>query len=339
MVTVGPYWAAIEHKLQKSKFLVKGLTPAQRDTKMSRLLEHNCFLEIDYSRFDRSISYEILQAIEVQIAELFFPRKEYPTFHAALQSELNTSGITRDGYMYKTHGGRCSGDAQTSIGNGLTNRFNTWYIIHPADPNFDSINEGDDGVAAFDRRHEFNVLDNLQYLPLLGFEIKAKFSHNIDGVVFCGRILYDAGHKLGSFSDVPRQLSKFHVNTSSLSDKQYLVAKALSLLVDNPNTPVLTALCCAYLRCLSDVTLSAKQISRSRFDEFTKRKIFPERNYNDFPPSPNARAALAIHSIPVNKQITLEQHYRSWSFIPSNPVQLIVDPNEIPDNVQIVEFP
>lgn len=332
-VEIGPYWAMIEQLFGKARFLVKGKTPDVRDKYMSRLLNYDHFCEIDYSRFDRSLSFEILDAVEGVLAEYYFPESEFPYFHELWRTQLHTKGTTRDGYKYKLRGHRNSGDVQTSIGNGGINRFAKWLVFNKLPvSDWDGFSEGDDDLTAFYQKWLPIVTHNFEYIKNLGLEIKLNLSPIIDGLIFCGRILHEENGMVHSTADVERQLAKFHVNFSTLPAKQYLLAKSMSTLVDDPHTPVLSELCHAYLRTI-DEPPNMKKIMRSALDKWAKMKL--KRINDKFPkpnPTPHARAALALKGIPVEHQLELEAHYRSWPFVPSNPLKLFTEPKPIPND-------
>jgi hypothetical protein len=67
LAVLGPHIAAVEHAALGAGYLVKGLDLKQRLKKMIALTEYKHFLVTDFSRFDRHISYQILQIVEYYV--------------------------------------------------------------------------------------------------------------------------------------------------------------------------------------------------------------------------------------------------------------------------------
>lgn len=64
LVTLGPYFSAVEHRAVSLPFLIKGCDIPSRAERMRDLLGWPHYYEIDYSRFDLSISVELLSQFE-----------------------------------------------------------------------------------------------------------------------------------------------------------------------------------------------------------------------------------------------------------------------------------
>jgi hypothetical protein len=123
LVRLGPVISAIEEQILKD-VTVKGLNLNERAAKMFARFgpKDGQFLETDYSRFDQTIRQELLD-IEYQLYTSFY---DDPEFAVLLKQQQRTFGSLAFGIPYKRLGGRCSGDANTSIGNCLINYFVAW---------------------------------------------------------------------------------------------------------------------------------------------------------------------------------------------------------------------
>lgn len=241
---IGPYIAAIEHYLHDAPFLVKGLTLKERDEKMSTFLDYHTFIETDYSRFDMTISYDWIKLVQDQILLSFFPNDD--KLARVLQLASDTFGISDLGMCYQILGTRCSGDAHTSIANGLINHFNTWAVFN--DLPFHSVHEGDDGLIALPKSHTL-FSNRPQLFDCFGFTIKSDVYYDIDLTSFCGRYLYTKrdGH-LGSYCDPLRTLAKFHITLSHGKLEMLLLAKALSYNYTDGDTPIIGPVCAALIK-------------------------------------------------------------------------------------------
>lgn len=145
LCVIGPTIAAIEHRLCAAPFLVKGIDCHARDRKLSSghrpLSSFSHFVETDYSRFDLSISLEYLQDVET----VFLTANADEQFRNCYFLAFQTTGVNEIGLSYRVTGTRCSGDAHTSIANGLINHFNTWLVFQNLPPNsWVSFHEGDE---------------------------------------------------------------------------------------------------------------------------------------------------------------------------------------------------
>lgn len=325
-ITVGPYWHALEVSLCALPFLVKHRTPTQRDACMRKFNEFEYFITTDFCRFDRSVPPELISYLELYLMELSFPRTEHPLLWAALDLVLLTNGITKHGYHYSVVGTRCSGDYPTSIGNGLINNFLIWLVM--ASSSYFSVHEGDDGAIATNKRGVDTFVHNLPFFKLLGFTVDYKISSWLPDHIFCGRILYFEGPYLSSMPDVVRQLSKFHINCSSISDQEYLYAKSCCYLHTDRDTPVLSQLCYLVIRALSPYINTLRLRRRIRrntavdtytANRYVKSITLPLDILTPLEPHPDARAALHPY-ISIAEQLSLEKYYSQLTYLPQHPV-------------------
>lgn len=268
---IGPYISAIEHAARDLPFLVKGMDIKKRDNKMSKLLEYEDFLEVDFARFDMSISRDLLESFEHYILKSFFSMETDPLFYQALKMTLFTSAINWYSVGYRIEGTRCSGDAHTSIGNGLLNHFVTWCCLRklPTD-DWISYHEGDDGVIGLRGNITTQALYNMSMLDCLGLRAKVDTYHDINQVSFCGRFLTELRGKLVSYCDPYRTLTKFHTTVSMGDTKYLLAAKCNSYHHNDGHTPVIGALTFALLNILLPELHPQKW---ERYIKFSKRDL------------------------------------------------------------------
>lgn len=316
LATLGPYFSAIEHRAASLPFLVKGCDIPARSSKMSSLLGWPDYYEIDYSRFDLSISAEVISQYEHAWVSLVYPPLNYPGFWQTLVSTLITSGFSEYGITYSLPGSRCSGDPHTSVGNGLLNGFLTWLVTFDKDCSY--FCEGDDGIIGCSPP----IGDEIEIIPDLGFMLKIDHYRHINDCSFCGMYLLDDSGTLGMYSDPLRTLSKIHVCCADGLPNNLIVAKALSVLNLNPATPIITAFCRHILRVVHSKLLNPR--NRNRLTAAVKR-VSPIMAYMPFQtapvycePSPEMRAAFAARTgISPALQCQYEQYLLSLLFVPS----------------------
>lgn len=266
---LGPYISAIEHHLHSAPYLVKGCTPRQRDAKMQPFLDGHTFVESDYSRFDMTISYDWLKCVQDQILCSYFPND--PWFSMCLDLAAETFGISQSGLAYHILGTRCSGDAHTSIANGIINHFNTWFVLE--DYLFHSIHEGDDGLIAFDSANAGGA-DRIQLFDCMGFKIKTFVTTDFEQTSFCGRFLTRSpSNTVVSYCDPLRTLSKFHITCSPGDPSVLLLAKALSYNYTDGHTPIIGPICRAIIEVYGTERNMAKAMPHVASERFLLREV------------------------------------------------------------------
>lgn len=315
LAIVGPYISAIDHAACKCEYLVKGLTPDDRALKLDHLKEREVFIETDYSRFDMTISFDWLRLVEYNILTSPFPRTEHELFHQAMRHTWSTQGDNEFDLRYQVKGGRCSGDAHTSIGNGLLNRFNTWLVLQnlPAD-SWTSFHEGDDGVIGIDEAQSADAINLLTIIESYGFKIKTVVSNRIEDITFCGRWMFPSGQRLYEMCDVPRALSKFHISLRQGKLQTLLLAKAMSYYYTDRNTPIIGELCYGlimYLKPLLTRSALKRATQLSLLDRYCLRDSKWTTEFSPPEVPHDARIMLALRAgIDVPDQIALEKVLR-----------------------------
>nr|AJR19147.1 RNA-dependent RNA polymerase [Lake Sinai virus] len=321
LATLGPYFSAIEHRASSLPFLIKGCDIPARCLKMSSLLGWANYYEIDYSRFDLSISAEVISQYEHSWVSLVYPPHSYPAFWQTLVSTLVTSGFSEYGITYSLPGSRCSGDPHTSVGNGLLNAFLTWLVTYDKDCAY--FCEGDDGIIGC----SVPIGDELEIIPDLGFMLKIDRYDHVNDCSFCGMYLLDCRGSLSMYSDPMRTLSKIHVCCADGLPNNLIVAKALSVLNLNPSTPIITAFCRHILNVVESKLLNPR--NRNRLAVAVRRVApwmvhIPFRYVPEYrEPCPDMRAAFAARTgISPALQRQYEEYLLSLPFVPSRYVLL-----------------
>lgn len=296
---------------------------------MAPLANFGEFFETDYSRFDLSISLPYLRQVEYLFLCLPFTSDDHWLFRVAMRLAQSTMGVSDIGLSYKVEGTRCSGDAHTSIGNGLINHFNTWLCLRGLpDGTWFSLHEGDDGVIGVAGSYADQVAYNLHLLPVLGFQAKIDRFMYLGQVSFCGRFLSLDGSGLFSVCDINRTLAKIHTTCSEGDPQSLMLAKAISYYHTDAGTPFIGAFSWAVINVLLPV-VSRRRLTRAvrslRSDWWTARKLerinFSDVDYPYVEPTPSARALVAIRcNYSPAVQVKFEDYYCSFvrlGFLPA----------------------
>lgn len=249
---------------------------------------------------------------------LAFNPIDYPTFNHFLVASCMSSGVSDSGCTYSVLGTRCSGDAHTSLGNGILNHFLTFLMTAHLE-RMVSYHEGDDGVIATndDIEHMFEIL------PDLGFLIKVDKYKHINDVSFCGMFLLDDKSELKMYSDPWRCLSKIHTACADGKSHNLIVAKAMSVLNLNPATPIITAFCMHVLRVVESPLLRPNR--RQRFLNTIHRvnrgalKVHVDLDVTPSDITGDVRASFAHRTgISPSEQLRCEDYLKNLTYIPES---------------------
>lgn len=195
------------------------------------------FYGTDYTAFESHMTRDVMIAIEARVYKHML--KHFPALAKKLNNVLlgKRGGTTRDGASFKCISRRMSGDACTSLGNGLTNLIVWAYLCHERGIKWDGYVEGDDGI--------FTTVGG-EIMPSdferLGFNIKVTKSDNPNDLSFCG--LVSIGDSV--IRDPLPFLQKFGWTHSKIWGgvrvmQELLRAKALSAAYETPNCPIVRA--------------------------------------------------------------------------------------------------
>lgn len=317
--------------------LVKGLSLDERNMRLrgrdsdGHLLfdgidSYDKFYETDYSRFDLSISASYIRCVErIFLASPFLSELDY---HRMLPWLVQTVGLSDLDLTYTVLGTRCSGDAHTSIMNGLINHFNTWLCMSEVPrSSWVSFHEGDDALIASRGIPKDQVIHNLHLMPVLGFQLKLDVYDYVGDTSFCGRMVFENECVIDSHCDLIRTLTKFHTVCADGDAAALLLAKSMSYYHTDRSTPVLGTLCWVLITMLTPL-VNPRRLRRA-FDNLMSDYWFRQTHscsLNDDRPfvEPDVAARVNVSrrcGISIDMQHQYESYYKTWledGFIPTN---------------------
>ncbi|APG76640.1 hypothetical protein 2 [Wenzhou crab virus 4] len=311
---LGPYVAAIEKQAKRCSYLVKGLVPEQRGKRTAQSWRAEV-IETDFSRFDMTVSQDFIEIVERSMFRRAYPAGSHPDFDSCLQMLSRMTGASSLGVLYSVAGTRASGDAHTSIANGVLNRFVIWACLRNLDPStWDSFHEGDDGIIHCDKPVKQDICDYLNFAALLGFKLKVVRPLSHEHANFCGRHTCSVCHK--EFCDLPRTLSKFHVTFKQGEPKSLLLAKALSYMATDNHTPIISVLCQALIEHLSPVVskrLLARRIAALGW--WDRERVKQGMVTTQLEPTACCRAAVcSVYDWEPALQLAWERQLATWKY-------------------------
>lgn len=155
-VHLGPWIAQFELMCrQRLPIFVKGLDGKAKAETLDRLRDRSLWaLEIDFSRFDRSLTTELLEATEHLIYRHCLP----PAVAGAMSLQLRNHVKTRNNASYTVDGTRMSGDVNTSLGNCLVVAS---LMLAQGLPLNSFVVEGDDMIASITEREKSRLCPSM----------------------------------------------------------------------------------------------------------------------------------------------------------------------------------
>jgi hypothetical protein len=167
----------------------------------------------------------------------------FPREMEAIMSTMSGTNVCQfREFTVKVKGVRMSGEMCTSLGNGFANLMNTLFLVSERGGKCVGVVEGDDGLFAT------NVKLTCEDYSKLGFDIKIEEVPHYRLASFCGIVSSVKGNPLADPRKVLLTFGWTHSPMmSSKNARGLLRAKALSLLYEHPNCPILTELAMRYI--------------------------------------------------------------------------------------------
>lgn len=251
----GPIFKSMEKVVYSAKIFhnhsnfIKHVPVQDRPDVISALRDvGNQFSGTDYTAFESHMVRELMKVVECRVYRHLLSK--YPVLAKRINATLlgMRNGSTRDGVSFCSISRRMSGDACTSLGNGLTNLIIWAYLCYKKQIKWDGYVEGDDGIFA-----TVNGIVTKEDFNDVGFNIKITRSSNINDLSFCGLISIDGA----VIRDPGPFIQKFGwtgslINAGHKTMKQLLRAKALSTAFETPHCPVIRAIAERALALTSD---------------------------------------------------------------------------------------
>lgn len=272
------------------------------------------FFECDYKRFDGSIVAGLLRC--EQEVYCYLLDDDRSTILEVFKPQLHRHGVTQFGHKFSHVGRRGSGDANTSIGNWIINRFICWLALE-GKHTWASVHEGDDGFVG--ATSATGVAEDLtRTARAFGLELIVRAA-DLPGLGFCGRHYYqDPDGELQSHCDIPRALRKLHLSHNSMAKhsadarRELARMKAMSYLATDPEVPVLSSLCRAIIRCTAPTRLRIG-------DQDAARRMHLAREDS---PRGALASACVLYGWSPGEVSAFENWYDSWRQIPKQPIQI-----------------
>lgn len=244
-VLVGPIFKLIEAELFQLPFFIKKIPVSERAQYIiDNVYQQNCTtITTDYSQFEAHFTPEVMLDCEFQLYD--YMTKLLPNhnnFMAHLDQLLKYNICRFKNLNVKILGTRMSGEMNTSLGNGFSNLMLMLYAAKSHNlKNLKCVVEGDDGLFTF-----FGPAPTEQWFHKLGWTIKLKVEKHISTASFCG-LIFDTQELDLVCSPIKtiQTLGWLKIRYLGAKDrilKEMMKAKAMSILAQTPNCPIVSVL-------------------------------------------------------------------------------------------------
>lgn len=207
----GPWVAALEARVkERLPILVKGLDESSKAKHIQTLRSRATnVVELDFSRFDRSLSVELMKATEHAIYQKVFP----PEIAKLMSKQLHSTVASRNGATYYVDGTRMSGDMNTSIGNCLIVACLMRALGMPLGS---FIAEGDDMLAVLTDKEVGNIQTQILTDAGLSPELNV---YPMNCGSFCSRYDIETGDGPKRIRHPFRELTRFNYSLNGEDDE------------------------------------------------------------------------------------------------------------------------
>jgi hypothetical protein len=319
----GPIFKAIEEVLYNDPWFIKHVPVKDRPKYLLDRLGRDAGMsyETDFETFETSFTAEVMEICEFELYDWMM--SEHPLhdeFVNACYSVL--AGENKCVFKYFILwilGCRMSGEMNTSLGNGFTNKMLLKFVCKKVGcSKVRGAVEGDDGATRFE-----GTPPTEQDFARLGFRVKLISHQDISKASFCGLIfdpdelinVVDPREILASTGFVSAQYSRHR----PIKIRALLRCKALSLAHQYPGCPVVGSFAQWILRCTRNVDVR-RVILKSKVNSWVRDQWMSawkdEKNIKYVSPGPNTRQLMSdVFKIDVEQQLRLERYFDSLEAI------------------------
>lgn len=181
-VLMGPLTHHIEQDIFKAGYSVKGFNRKEQNKIIyDKLHKYNTFICTDYSRWESSITSDLIEKVEGFLWEKY--ASDLIPFNTKFIIDHTTNNylLARKVFVAELKGIRMSGDMHTSLMNTYINIMLSKYIMHSLGYELVGFFEGDDGIMGVDSQLNEKAL-NAEINGMskaLGFDLKMEVYHNL----------------------------------------------------------------------------------------------------------------------------------------------------------------
>nr|USL90320.1 MAG: RNA-dependent RNA polymerase [Plant tombusvirus-like associated RNA 1] len=278
---------------------------------------------LDASRFDLHVSCDALQFTD-DLYRACFERRYHAELDYLLGGRHETSGVAlcrESVWGYSKKGGRCSGDADTSLGNVSIMLAISWCIANKISTRLELANDGDDQVFIIESNHLDELLSVVEpCFARYGFRVKIEEPvYELEQIDFCQTrpVLMPSGVVMTRYPSLSmtKDLCTFLQAENLKIRKEILSAVSSCGLAAYRDMPILGWFYWRMNQCVKDIPTD-KHWRRTGIDQGFLYHTMRLSCDVDRPPrvEPESRVSFFMaFGIPPEAQVTYEEEIQSWT--------------------------
>lgn len=242
-VLLGPIFSRIEEKIFELKYFIKHVPSGERAAWMSSRFEGSQgarLIATDYTAFESHFSRRAMMMIEFELywymTSHLRARADFDKLLAAI-SGRNCVDFKHERWFIQAT--RMSGEMCTSLGNGFSNLMIFLYLTRDSNGFSDCVVEGDDLLGFTNGR-----VPTKEDYESLGFTVKIEYPRSFSEASFCGQIFDSETNQtvIDPYKTIVKAgwTNARYLKSSEKTRKELLRAKAMSILAENPNAPIVS---------------------------------------------------------------------------------------------------
>lgn len=328
---VGPTFSLIDDAIFALRWFIKKTPNAERPKKIIEQLYRSgaTYSSTDYISYESSFRRLMFETVELPIydflTQLLPNHDEFMWYVDNVMCSWNLCQF-KD-FNMAVYCTRCSGDQNTSCGNGIYNLAATLFLYYEK-IGIEALDlaiyvEGDDGL----QREIKNGLNAKDYASV-GLAVDITKSDKLTALSFCGIVMDD--RDMINVTDPICYISDFFwLNRQYFAARQtkleeLLKCKALSALYQYPGCPIIYPLAKTMIRLLSDVILDEERLKVLMRDNYKYEEFMTNHHHYlknpqmyDIPiPTRTRQLVEDLFRIPINAQITIEREIENHQSLP-----------------------
>lgn len=319
---LGPYMKRVEKIVFNDPWFIKRIPVKDRPNYIrERLMFDGAkILATDFSSFESSFRKQIMEACELELYTWMLSKvatfdRIMKTLRAAKTGKRKLR--FRDFFVWLI-ATRMSGEMDTSLGNGFTNRMVNEFLAWEKGSTVVGVVEGDDGLIAW-----VGEIPTPKDFADLGFVIKLEVHEEINTASFCG-LVFDPEDLL-NVTNPAKVMATFGWMSARYMDARrskklaLLRCKALSLAYQYPGCPIVSELAFTTLRLTR--SHDTRHMAKSRAFNEWQRSVLDEALFygvDKVEPPPRTRELVSrLYGIPVSVQIYIEEQISKLRYLSS----------------------
>ncbi len=308
---MGPYIKAIEDIIYKDPMFIKHVPVRDRPRVIHEELAgpDGILASSDWDAMEAQFKVEMMEACEKEVLDWMLSYQPREVLNIIWKAKASMNKCDFGYLMVKILATRMSGEMDTSLSNGITNKFAIKFLCSLVGSTVKGFVEGDDGLFRIS-----GEMPPTQLFRQLGISVKVIQESDIQKASFCGCV-YSSEFQIAT-DPVSAALDLFWgpatlAGSNEKVRKSYLRAKALSMAHQYPGCPILGSLSRWALTNTKGMdirnVLNSKHISQWEREQLVEASKFNKKDLYQAPTLSMRQLVEETYGIPVEAQLTIER--------------------------------